>query len=147
MKKNRNLKHLFIQSIKVIAICLVLIVLAITISLILLIKSQCNESYLNSVKSPDNRSKAVTYVLDCGMTVDFVTKVKIVNANVDENSGWFFNDVFKVEGWQENIHTVWIDKDHLKINYGMEDDFIFQKESKYRGIEIEYEKMTPAKTI
>ncbi len=98
----------------------------------------CETSIFNRVTSPDGRTQAVIFEIDCGATTGFNRQVSIVSSDTDlkEKNPALPKSFFAARGEPE-IDLTWLSTERLEVKYPKSAE-AFRMESKSKGVAVEY---------
>lgn len=100
--------------------------------------NMCGTTIFDSTASPDGKTQAVLYEIDCGATTGFNRQVSIVSSDTDlkEKNPALPTSFFAARGKPE-VGLIWLGTDRLEVQYP-ESTEAFRIEQKSRGVAIEY---------
>lgn len=100
----------------------------------------CETSIFDRIASPDGRTQAVLFEIDCGATTGFNRQVSIVSSDTDlkEKNPALPKSFFAARGEPE-VGLTWLSAERLEVKYP-ESAETFRIESKSKGVAIEYKK-------
>jgi hypothetical protein len=100
--------------------------------------NMCGTSIFDSIASPDGKTRAVLFEIDCGATTGFNRQVSIVSSGTDlkKDNPVLPRSFFAARGKPE-VRLIWLGKDRLEVQYP-ESIETFRIEQKSKGVAIEY---------
>lgn len=100
--------------------------------------NMCATSIFAKEISPDRKTQAVLFQIDCGATTGFNRQVSIVSSNLDltKKNPDLQTSPFAAHG-EPQVKMVWLSADRLEISYP-ENAKVLRLEPKSKGVAIEY---------
>jgi len=130
-----GVKSIMKKAVRIAAITISPIVVTIGIAITYFIPEMCSNEIINTITSPDNKSKIILFGRNCGATTGFSTQISIVDNG--ETLGNEAGNIYIAEGRPSNYSIKWKSNTSVFISEGSKE--IFKQEASFNNINIVYE--------
>jgi len=96
----------------------------------------CDNEFIQSTTSPDNKWKVVLFQRDCGATTNFSSHIVVIKREQKFDPEQNIGKIFIADGTPTNFQIRWVDKRHLLVKAPQ--TRVYKVLKSYQNIDIQY---------